>query len=301
LGGFEMGDEVAQMIAEEAGRSLAPEFVSTLLVAANALAYFAPAELRERYLPGAMDASLRVAVDASLMAPSTDSGRFALGPCDADLLITLVEMTDCKGTELAIIECTGTELRAADSWDLTRQISVICNLPTSMWRLGPAAMQSVVRLFAILIASDSLGAWDRICRRTIDYLGLREQFGRKLGSFQALKHRLADLHADYHVRGALVDAALLSGPSAGESRGDWALLAKAEATDAAARAAAACLQLHGGIGFTHEHECHLFLKRTRLNQSLIADNDILRSHFGREFVRNTGPHSSDQELPRALG
>jgi alkylation response protein AidB-like acyl-CoA dehydrogenase len=184
---------------------------------------------------------------------------------------------------------------------MTRRLSLIGDISAApQCLLGPQATDSTLRLWAVLTASDSLGAWERLARRTVEYLGLREQFGRKLGSFQALKHRLASLHADHYVRGALIRTALGCESAAVQQGVNWALLAKAEVTDAAAHAAAECLQLHGGIGFTREHECHLFLKRVRLNQSLIADNDVLRCDFGRHFVGHVSAAALTGDLHRAV-
>ena len=108
---------------------------------------------------------------------------------------------------------------------------------------------------------------------TVDFLKQREQFGVAIGSFQALKHRMADMAAQIELADCLLEQAL------GADDADvvfWSGMCKAEVTDMAAQLAGDCLQLHGAIGFTWEHDCHLYLKRVRLNQALVWSNHALR-------------------------
>jgi alkylation response protein AidB-like acyl-CoA dehydrogenase len=111
---------------------------------------------------------------------------------------------------------------------------------------------------------------------TVDYLKSREQFGVKIGSFQALKHRAADLAASIELADRLVEQAVEAAQAGGEAAAFWSAVCKAQVTDAAVFVAQDCLQLHGGIGFTWEYDCHLYLKRARLNQVLAGANGALR-------------------------
>jgi alkylation response protein AidB-like acyl-CoA dehydrogenase len=129
------------------------------------------------------------------------------------------------------------------------------------------------------LAAESVGGAAAILERTVHYLGDRQQFGRPLAMFQALKHRCADLKAQVEAASALLQDGLAKGAD-----GDGAF-AYSPATAAAAQAAKLlaatvyatvveeALQLHGGIGMTSEHECHLFLKRAMLDEHLGRGRD----------------------------
>ena len=124
---------------------------------------------------------------------------------------------------------------------------------------------------ALALACDSLGGAERLFDLTLEYLRTRHQFDRPIGSFQALKHRCADLAVDLAAAEALLDDAIAA---AGEDAADAlpkAHSAKYVACETYARVAAEAVQLHGGIGFTWEHSCHLFLKRASLNRFLYGN------------------------------
>ena len=127
-------------------------------------------------------------------------------------------------------------------------------------------------LLHLALAAESVGAAQRLLELTVEHLLTREQFGRPLGSFQALRHRIADLTV-------LVEAATSTIWYAAQPDSDLAVnapLAKAVASDAFVTVAGECLQLHGGIGFTWEHDLHLYFKRAWTTALLHGDNASLR-------------------------
>jgi alkylation response protein AidB-like acyl-CoA dehydrogenase len=111
---------------------------------------------------------------------------------------------------------------------------------------------------------------------TIDYLKTRRQFDRPLAMFQALKHRVADLKIAHSAAEALLWNRAIGAPTLAEI---GAL--KAHCTTAYLRIAEETIQLHGGIGLTQEHPCHLFLKRAFLNCALGGDPDYWEEQAGR--------------------
>ncbi|MEU2620399.1 acyl-CoA dehydrogenase family protein [Streptomyces sp. NPDC007157] len=126
---------------------------------------------------------------------------------------------------------------------------------------------------AAVLASEAVGAADRALERTVEYVRQREQFGRAIGSFQAVKHRLADVHVA--VRAARSAAYYAAWATAhGEPAGQLAL---AQALEALRTAAAEGIQLHGGIGFTWEHEAHLSFKRAAGDELLFGPVHRLRA------------------------
>jgi alkylation response protein AidB-like acyl-CoA dehydrogenase len=131
---------------------------------------------------------------------------------------------------------------------------------------------------AAVLAAEAVGAADRALERTVAYARQREQFGRPIGSFQAVKHRLADVYvrvraarsAAYYAAWA---AARPGGPGGGERAGGLAL---GQALEALRVAAGEAIQLHGGIGFTWEHEAQLYFKRAAGDEALFGPVHRLR-------------------------
>ncbi|MER7177802.1 acyl-CoA dehydrogenase family protein, partial [Streptomyces mesophilus] len=129
---------------------------------------------------------------------------------------------------------------------------------------------------AAVLAAEAVGAADRALERTVEYAKQREQFGRAIGSFQAVKHRLADVYvAVQAARSAAYYAAWAAARDDGERVGGLAL---AQALDALRTASGEAIQLHGGIGFTWEHEAHLYFKRAASDELLFGPVHRLRAH-----------------------
>ncbi|MFD0418131.1 acyl-CoA dehydrogenase family protein [Streptomyces sp. NPDC127108] len=168
-----------------------------------------------------------------------------------------------------------------------------------------AALAEVGERVAVLLAAEAVGAADRALARTVSYVKEREQFGRAIGSFQAVKHRLADVYvrvqaarsaayyaawaADAHEGAG--DGGAEGGGAEGGGAGDGGSgdggggqaeraggLALAQGLEALRTAAAEAVQLHGGIGFTWEHDAHLYLKRASGDELLFGPVHRLRAH-----------------------
>ncbi|MEU2559141.1 acyl-CoA dehydrogenase family protein [Streptomyces longispororuber] len=129
---------------------------------------------------------------------------------------------------------------------------------------------------AAVLAAEAVGAAGEALARTVGHAKEREQFGRPIGSFQAVKHRLAEVHAAVQAaRSAAYYAAWAAGSAPEERAGGPAL---ARALEALRQAASEAVQLHGGIGFTWEHDAHLFLKRATGDELLFGPVHQLRAH-----------------------
>jgi alkylation response protein AidB-like acyl-CoA dehydrogenase len=132
----------------------------------------------------------------------------------------------------------------------------------------------LLRLASIALAADSLGGGEAVLVATIEYMKGREQFGRVIGSFQALKHRVADHKAALEAaRGLITHAAGLDAGEPGALLA--ALTAKQHVTRIVAEIARDCIQLHGGVGFTSEYVPHIYLKRAKLNEILFGTRSVL--------------------------
>jgi len=147
-----------------------------------------------------------------------------------------------------------------DTMDLTRRLSTVqCRDATDI-----GADPGLADTAAILIAAEQIGAASRCLDLTVDYTKDRVQFGRPIGSFQALKHRMADLYVAVQSARAVVNDAI-SEPSATS-----AALARVAASEAFTKVAAEAVQMHGGIAITWEHDIQLYFKRAHASAQLLG-------------------------------
>ncbi|WP_232247798.1 acyl-CoA dehydrogenase family protein [Kitasatospora azatica] len=257
--------EVA-VVMEELGRSVAPvPFLGSAVLASTALAGD-PA--LDALANGERTATL--AVPFSLGAPTvraaggTLTGRVTsvADALSADWLVVPTE-----GGALYLVE-GGFTVTARTSLDLTRPLAdvVLDGAPARLVTEDPAVLDRALLTGAGLLASEQLGLAEHCLTMTVDYLRERRQFNRPVGSFQALKHRLADLWLDVvgarAAARAAADALATDAPDAAVT----VAVAASHCGTVAVRAAEECIQLHGGIGMTWEHPAHLYLKRAKADQ-----------------------------------
>ncbi|MFE3584300.1 acyl-CoA dehydrogenase family protein [Streptomyces vinaceus] len=133
-----------------------------------------------------------------------------------------------------------------------------------------AALAATGRTAAAVLAAEAVGAAGQALARTVDYVRQREQFGRPIGSFQAVKHRLADLYVQVQAARSAAYYAAWDPRQGG--------LALAQALEALRITAGEAIQLHGGIGFTWEHDAHLYFKRAAADELLFGPVHRLRAH-----------------------
>ncbi|KOU45529.1 acyl-CoA dehydrogenase [Streptomyces sp. WM4235] len=137
----------------------------------------------------------------------------------------------------------------------------------------PAALAATGRTAAGVLAAEAVGAADQALARTVDHVRQREQFGRAIGSFQAVKHRLADLYVQVQAARSAAYYAAWDPDQGG--------LALAQALEALRITSGEAIQLHGGIGFTWEHDAHLYFKRAAADELLFGPVHRLRAHAAR--------------------
>ncbi|MFJ4779238.1 acyl-CoA dehydrogenase family protein [Streptomyces sp. NPDC088762] len=158
------------------------------------------------------------------------------------------------------------------------------NVATGTWSTGPAdtdhrpvhagpvlrALAATGRTASAVLAAEAVGAAGQALARTVEYVNQREQFGRAIGSFQAVKHRLADLYVQVQAARSAAYYAAWDPDQGG--------LALAQALEALRTTAGEAIQLHGGIGFTWEHDAHLYFKRAAADELLFGPVHRLRAH-----------------------
>jgi alkylation response protein AidB-like acyl-CoA dehydrogenase len=291
LGGAGASWREAAVVAEELGRAVAPVPFLGCSVATALLLAVGESELVGRLVAG--DAVVALAVPADAAPAESRPGMTADGELLRGEVAAVVDAAAADvllvpaGDGLYAVEVSGpgVEVAVAVSLDMTRPIAdVRCDgAPGRLLARGPdvaAAITRARRIGAVLLAAEQLGLAQRCLEMTVAHLRERHQFGRPLGSFQALKHRAADLAV------GLTQTRAAARYAADQAAGDApdlpvaAALAQAHASPTALRTAQECLQLHGGIGFTWEHPVHLFLKRATSQAIVLGTADRHREALG---------------------
>jgi alkylation response protein AidB-like acyl-CoA dehydrogenase len=133
-----------------------------------------------------------------------------------------------------------------------------------------AAVAKGLDLARIALAAEALGGAEQVLEMTTEYVKQRVQFGRPIGSFQALKHRLADMMVQVEAAKSAAWYAACVADEDSEELAEAAAIAKSYCCDAFYDCAASAIQLHGGVGFTWEHDVHLYFKRARASATLLG-------------------------------
>jgi alkylation response protein AidB-like acyl-CoA dehydrogenase len=238
--GGELAD--AAVVLEELGKALVPTpLLGTTLAELALLAADEPDA----------DALERLAEGASIGAVVFDPGYVVNGDV-ADIVIA------ATGTKLS--RWTNFTAHRIESMDLTRRLARL--EPTDTADIGTDP--GLADIAAILLAAEQIGAATKCLDLTVEYTKDRVQFGRPIGSFQALKHRMADLYVAVQSARAVVNDAVAE-PSATS-----AALARVTASEAFSKVAAEAVQMHGGIAITWEHDIQLYFKRAHGSAQLLG-------------------------------
>jgi alkylation response protein AidB-like acyl-CoA dehydrogenase len=253
-GGLGM-DEVDQvLVLEETGRAaLAEPIVSTAAVAVPLIRELGSAELSERYL-GA------VAAGDTIIAIGHPVNRFVADAHVADWLLLV------HGQEVHGLTPDAVKLTAERSNDPSRRIFDIAWTPSRDSLLAGGEAGAALAAFAldraaVACAAQQLGVADRLIEMAVRYAGERKQFGAPVGSFQAVKHKLANVKVKLEYARSLVYRAAYSLARDEPGRAVHASMAKLAASEAATDAARAALQVHGAIGYTWEQDLHVWMRR----------------------------------------
>ncbi|MEB3369003.1 acyl-CoA dehydrogenase family protein [Saccharopolyspora mangrovi] len=185
---------------------------------------------------------------------------------DADLLVAF---GDDRGAMLIDLSAPGARRASTTALDVTEPLASVELTGATAIPLAPCAFESRVRA---AFAAELVGTGQRALDGAVEYAGQRRQFGRAIGSFQSIKHMLADRYVQLDAARMLVQlaaAAIDDGLADADSAARTALAA---ACDAAESATGDALQVHGGIGFTWEHPSHVYLKRARARRSLLGSS-----------------------------
>jgi alkylation response protein AidB-like acyl-CoA dehydrogenase len=299
--GLELLDAAVLLI--ELGRALTPSaFLSSSVVATTLLLAAASRPQKRLWLPrlasGGATATLAWLEESDRLDPpgvalrarrNRDSFRlrgnklFVLSAQSADLFIVAVRTTAGvgeRGITLLLLprDTTGLSFAPLESFDRTRRLfelkfddvvvprNQILGTEGEGWRHLSRALD----VAAIAIAAESQGGAERALEMAVDYSRIREQFGRPIGSFQSLKHIAAECLADIEPSRSLVWYGAWAQSHAPRDASRAASMVKARLGDVYSRTTNCAVQMHGGIGFTWEHDIHFWFKRAKANEALFG-------------------------------
>ena len=296
------------IVLEEMGRSLlcAP-YYSTVVLAANTLLLSGDEAAKKAYLPG-IAAGTTIATlaytepsgkwdESGITATASGSGSdfkitgtksFVLDGHTAGLIIVAAKTG--KGTSLFAVEgnAAGLTRTALSTMDQTRKQAKL-ELKDTPGKLigtegqGWSVLHKVLDLAAVGLAAEQVGGAQKVLDMAVEYAKVRVQFGRPIGSFQAIKHKCADMLLEVESAKSAAYYGMWCAAEMNEDLPSVASLAKAYCSEASFHATAENIQIHGGIGFTWEHPAHLYFKRAKSSELLFGDPTYHREQLAQRI------------------
>jgi alkylation response protein AidB-like acyl-CoA dehydrogenase len=295
-GGAGFGYVELVVVLEEMGRSLlcAPYF-STVALAANALLASGDESAKAEYLPGIASGETiatlafteengRWDVDGITMQAQQSGDGWTLDGTKSYVLdghtanLVIVAARTEKGVSLFAVagDADGLTRIPLATMDQTRKQARLTFAGTPARLIGEEGgagpvLSKTLDLAAVALAAEQVGGAQRVLDMSVEYAKHRIQFGRPIGSFQAIKHKCADMLLEVE---SAKSAAYYAGWAAAEDNDELpvtACLAKAYCSEAYFHAAAENIQIHGGIGFTWDHDAHLYFKRAKSSELIFGD------------------------------
>lgn len=295
-GGAGGGPVELGIVLEEMGRALLPSpFFATVALAGQALAVSGDDAAKSRWLPGIVDGSLtgtialseesgswRLEDVAATATTATGEGwtvsgtkMFVVDGHTADLLLVVARTDAGPGLFAVGSDAAGVTRSRLDALDLTRRLGRVDLDGAPAVRVGPDGdatefLRKVLDLAVVALAAEQVGGAQACLDTAVEYAKIRVQFGRPIGSFQAIKHKCADMLLQVEAaRSATYHAASVAAEDSAELPVAAALSA-AYCSEAYTHAAKENIQIHGGIGYTWEHDAHLYLKRAKSSEQLFG-------------------------------
>jgi alkylation response protein AidB-like acyl-CoA dehydrogenase len=290
------------IILEEMGRALlsAPYFSSVILAATALLESGDEAACRE-LLPGiadgstvatlawveklgAWDATARIDASATPTADGwslTGHKTLVLDGTTASLVLVVANTPAGPSLFAAVPGTAGVTSRLLKTLDSTRAFADIEFDGTPVRLIGAdgaagAILERTLQIAAVALAAEQIGTAERCLQISIDYSKLRIQYGRPIGSFQALKHRFVDLLLEIETAKSATYHAAAAAAADDPELPLVSSMAKASASDALVHTASEMIQFHGGIGFTWEHDAHLYFRRAKITEQFLGSPQMHR-------------------------
>jgi alkylation response protein AidB-like acyl-CoA dehydrogenase len=296
------------IVLEEMGRALlcAP-FFSSVVLAANTLILSGDDDAKKAYLPGIASGETIATVaftepngkwdESGIATEATPSGdgytisgtkSFVIDGHSANLVI--VAAKTAAGTSLFAVDgdASGLTRTSLSTMDQTRKQAKLDfdNTPATLIGTdgkGWDVLESVLDLAAVSLAAEQVGGAQCVLEMAVEYAKVRVQFGRPIGSFQAIKHKCADMLLEVESAKSAAYYGMWCAAEMNDELPSTASLAKAYCSEAYFHAAAENIQIHGGIGFTWEHPAHLYFKRAKSSELLFGDPTYHREQLAQRI------------------
>ncbi|UGY91126.1 acyl-CoA dehydrogenase [Streptomyces gobiensis] len=289
------------VVLEETGRAALPGPYLPSALAAELLHRAGQGELVRALAEGRRIGAVALGA-GSLTAAAVEGGGYVLdgtappvlGAGDADLLLLSAETAAAAGSAGSVggtvwlaVDAGALRVRTQESADPTRATAEVSaeSVTVPAGRELPVDGDLVRDLAAALFAAEACGTAAWALETAAEYAKVREQFGRPIGQFQAIKHLCADMLVRVEQARALAWDAARAADDTAQSRGLATTLAAATALDAAYSCTKDCVQILGGIGFTWEHDAHLYLRRAVVARQLLGTGDTQRLRAARLAAR----------------
>lgn len=293
-GGAGFGQVEMSIVMEELGRALVPSpFLASAVLASNALLALDDEDAKRELLPSIADgrtiATLAAAEDgggwdgtevATTAALDGEGWRLhgtktlVVDGLNADLLVVVARAGDELGFFIVEGDAPYLNRTKLAGLDLARQLASLEFSGTAARRLvseyAAGALSRALDLSSVALAAEQLGGLEHCLDTSVDYAKARAQFGRPIGSFQAVKHLCADMHVAMELARSVLRYAAWAADEAPEELPAAAALARAYCSEAFFKVAADTIQVHGGIGFIWEHDAHLYYRRAKSSELLIG-------------------------------
>jgi alkylation response protein AidB-like acyl-CoA dehydrogenase len=245
------------IIAEEMGRVVAPGPLVPTNVVAYALSHGGTADQKQRWLPGLLHGDV-------IGAWVNGSGSVVEAGAQADVFVQNL------GDRLRVVAADdpAVEVTPWEGLDLVRRFASVVIADEDAGEPLVGAAEPLMRIAVVLQCAETCGVLDSVFDMTLEYLGHRYSFGRPLSSYQALKHRIADDKMQLEACHAVTTAAAHAIAEGAADAGEITSAAKAWVGSVATDIVQDCVQHHGGIAVTWEHDIHLFLRRATVNRAM---------------------------------
>lgn len=306
-GGLELGHTTLCAIAEELGRGLAPlPFSSSIFLAVEALLLAGSEAQKTAWLPalaaGKQIGTFAVVESAGAIDATKIECRYAAGKlngtkiavpdgavADVAIVAALSESDGHAGLFLVRLDNSAVRIEPQPGMDPSRPLAALAftDAPAEPLRDAKKIGRPIERLLvraAVMTAFEQLGGAEAALEMSKAYAKERYAFGRPIGSFQAIKHRLADVYVSIELARSQAYHAAWALESGSSELPVAAASARLMATAAFEQAARDLIQVHGGIGMTWEHDCHLFYRRSRHLALILGDRSQWRETLLSQIV-----------------
>lgn len=297
FGGVGLGKVELILLMEEAGRALLPgPLTSTVALAGSAIEAMASAQHKRKYLTAICSGEARSTLALLEAAPSWDLSELRLTSANGNLTGEKLFVPDAAVADFIVAvardgvfvvdaQAPGIAIREMMAFDLTRKMYAVEFFNTPAEKIG--TLESLAQAFdlaATALSAEMVGGMQRTLDITVEYAKMRKQFGKPIGTFQAVQHQCADMYLETEsARSAVYYAAWALEENAPDAA-IAASIAKMYASDSGRSVGNRAIQLHGGMGFTWETDLHLYYRRAKASEIAFGDSTYHRERIARLVI-----------------